>query len=83
MVSNFNYKSIEWKKKRAEILIRDKFLCQVGLPECTVIASQVHHINSVYYNSNIAFADWNLISTCHECHKLLCKASKRSGIIEN
>ena len=74
---DFNYESIEWKKKRAEILIRDKFLCQSGLPKCNEIASHVHHINSAYYASELACEDWNLISLCGDCHVAISKAAKR------
>lgn len=59
------YKDTRWKKKRLEILKRDKHKCQI----CGCDAQDVHHIK--YINSYNA--PWNiendyLVSLCKKCH---------------
>ncbi|SET55818.1 HNH endonuclease [Natronincola peptidivorans] len=63
------YKSIEWIKKRAEILLRDNNECQkckkkglFSLAEC------VHHIKHLKSHPELALTDSNLISLCNACH---------------
>ena len=65
----FNYKSTRWKKKRAAILVRDRYLCQ----ECKKYgrrrdADTVHHIEHVEDKPELAYVDSNLESLCQACH---------------
>ena len=65
----FNYKSSKWKRKRAVILRRDKYLCQ----ECKKYgrrrdAVTVHHIKHADTNPELAYTDSNLTSLCQACH---------------
>ena len=65
----FDYKSAKWKRKRAAILRRDKYLCQ----ECKKYgrcreAVTVHHIKHADTNPELAYADGNLESLCQACH---------------
>lgn len=65
----FNYKSGKWKKKRAAILRRDKYLCQ----ECRkygrrVEAVTVHHIKHADTNPELVYDSNNLVSLCNTCH---------------
>ena len=63
------HKSKRWKKKRQQILRRDKYLCQ----DCKrygkrVDATEVHHIKHVDEYPELAFESSNLISLCAACH---------------
>lgn len=65
----FNYKSTKWKKKRAAVLRRDKYLCQ----ECkkygrAKAAITVHHVKHVDVHPELAYIDSNLQSLCQACH---------------
>lgn len=56
-------KSDKWKRLRAKILERDRFLCQGCLTER---ATEVHHYS--YDNLGDEFA-WQLVSICRKCHE--------------
>ena len=63
------HKSMRWKKKREQILRRDKYLCQ----DCKrygrrVDATEVHHIKHVDEYPELAFESSNLVSLCAACH---------------
>lgn len=63
------YITTRWKRKRAAILRRDKYLCQ----DCkrygrTREAKEVHHIKHLEDHPELAYEDSNLISLCHACH---------------
>lgn len=63
------HKSMRWKKKREQILRRDKYMCQ----DCKrygkrVDATEVHHIKHVDEYPELAFDSNNLISLCAACH---------------
>jgi hypothetical protein len=58
-----NYiKSIQWKLKRDEILLRDKITCQI----CGNRATEVHHLTYKHLESEYLF---ELISLCAKCHE--------------
>lgn len=63
------YISTSWKKKRLEILERDKNECQIckskGLAEK---ADTVHHIKYLRRHPELALDDDNLMSVCDSCH---------------
>lgn len=63
------YKSIEWIRKRKDILKRDNDECQ----KCKAnggfhIAECVHHIKHLKDRPDLALVDDNLISLCYTCH---------------
>lgn len=65
----FDYKGKRWRRKRAAILRRDKYLCQ----ECKKYgrrreAVTVHHIKHVDEYPELAYSDDNLVSLCNACH---------------
>lgn len=63
------YKSKRWKKKRAVILRRDNYKCQMCIRYGkNVDAETVHHIKHVEDYPELAFVDKNLISLCNDCH---------------
>lgn len=59
------YNSIEWAKKRIEILTRDHYKCV----HCGNPANHVDHLNSARYYPQLALDNDNLISSCEPCHK--------------
>lgn len=78
------YKSVEWIKKRKQILKRDNYECQ----KCKSFgkyhkAECVHHKKHLRKAPELALTDSNLISLCNVCHneehpeKLNNKAKKR------
>lgn len=63
------YHTRQWKKKRAQILRRDKGLCRESLRYGRhVDATTVHHIYPLEEYPEWALEDWNLISLCGERH---------------
>lgn len=66
----------EWKKKREEILFRDRYRCQVCLGETRL---EVHHRN--YHNYRYAWecSSYDLITLCHNCHDLFEYNKRKSG----
>jgi 5-methylcytosine-specific restriction endonuclease McrA len=68
MANNF-YKSPAWKRKRANILRRDGYMCR----ECkrygkTTEATTVHHINPLENYPELKLVNENLLSLCGACH---------------
>lgn len=64
------YKSGKWKKKRENILRRDKYQCR----ECkrygkTTLATIVHHIFPLEFFPELKLVNENLISLCSKCHE--------------
>lgn len=61
-----------WQKKRHEIKIRDKFLCQNclknGLYQFNKL--EVHHISPISISWNKRLKNNNLITLCSTCHKM-------------
>lgn len=64
--------SFEWKSKRAQILIRDKYKCTEKRPGCTYHATEVHHLT--YRNVGNEPLD-DLTSVCHHCHEAITRDS--------
>lgn len=61
---NTYLKSDNWKRKRAIVLKRDNFKCQI----CGAPATQVHH--KKYYKNALGKEHIeHLISVCNKCHK--------------
>ena len=65
----FDYNSPRWRRKRAAILRRDQYQCQM----CRRYgrrrqATTVHHIKHADEFPELAFVDDNLISLCEDCH---------------
>ena len=60
-----------WQKKRQEIKIRDKYLCQYcknkGIYQFNKL--EVHHILPISRSWNKRLKNSNLITLCHLCHK--------------
>jgi 5-methylcytosine-specific restriction protein A len=74
------YESKAWRKLRKEILISDKYECQVCKAKGFYIkANTVHHINYIKLHPELALDKFykdddgnvkrNLISLCHLCHE--------------
>lgn len=73
------YHSDRWKRKRAQILRRDKYRCR----ECarygrTMGAATVHHMHTVEDAPQYAFASWNLLSLCTACHNKMHDRTTRA-----
>lgn len=80
------YNSKRWKRKRLDILVRDKFECQdcverlraaalegrhlTGNDVKICRAVEVHHIKELKEYPELAYDDDNLISLCTQCHNL-------------
>ena len=67
-----DYNDKRWKRKRVSILRRDLFMCR----ECKrygkrIDATMVHHIYPALEHPEWAFASWNLISLCNDCHEAM------------
>ena len=71
------YNKRTWKRKRAIILRRDKYLCR----NCKrygrkVGATTVHHMIPLSVDSSLAMCSNNLLSLCNKCHE---KMHDRTG----
>ena len=63
------YKSMDWQRKRAEIIARDNYECQrckrmgrVGPGE------MVHHVVHLKDEPTLGLCDSNLVTLCNRCH---------------
>ena len=70
------YNSVAWRKKRAYILLRDKYQCQHCKGKVTP-ANEVHHIKELRTHRHLALVDSNLISLCRPCHEATKDYSKK------
>ena len=64
----------EWRKKRKQILERDRHLCQRCLIKYNILNTSqptVHHIKSRKNHPELAFEDSNLMCLCDTCNKQL------------
>lgn len=77
------YCSTAWRRKRAEILRRDKYECQICKSRGKYRRAElVHHVNHLKDRPDLALADTypgedgqerrQLISVCKECHETVC-----------
>lgn len=67
-----DYQSKRWQKKRAKILRRDKYICQLSKRYGKIRqANTVHHIFPVEYFPEYQWEEWNMISICNEEHNAL------------
>lgn len=62
-----------WRKIRAWVLVRDRYVCQVRLPGCTTKATQVHHTAGKKYGDDPA----QLVAACRSCNLRIGDPSKR------
>ncbi|MBW2093248.1 MAG: HNH endonuclease [Deltaproteobacteria bacterium] len=63
------YDSRVWKAKKAEILRRDFYLCQVCGINCSKL--EIHHILPYCKFPDLRLDNDNLITVCHACHAKL------------
>lgn len=67
---NSFYKSKDWERIRASVLIRDKYMCQGCKAAGKMENAQcVHHIFPLQIYPEYAKERWNLISLCNKCHE--------------
>ena len=65
----FDYDSAKWKHKRAVILRRDGYRCQICKRYGRAReATEVHHIKHADEFPELAYDNGNLVSLCHACH---------------
>lgn len=63
------YKSKDWERIRASILIRDKYRCKACEAGGRMVNAEcVHHIFPYQFYPEYAKERWNLISLCNICH---------------
>jgi 5-methylcytosine-specific restriction endonuclease McrA len=53
-----------WRKIRAAVLIRDHRRCQLRLPGCTTLATEVHHTLGKTMGDDVA----HLVAACRPCN---------------
>ena len=64
------YHTHKWRKKREEILKRDRHSCQVCRSRGKYTrANTVHHIRHLKDEPELALTDENLVSLCASCHE--------------
>lgn len=67
-----NYKKKRWKRKREQILRRDKYLCQISIRYGKQVeADTVHHIFPIEFYPDLKYLNWNLISLSRAEHNKL------------
>ena len=66
------YRTYAWKKKRLQILARDKHACQECRKQGRYSKAEiVHHIKHLQDEPGLALTDDNLESVCKGCHEKL------------
>jgi len=69
---SYFYATPRWKKKRAKILRRDKYMCQESLRYGKrTDADTVHHIYPLSEYPEYGYCDWNLISLSSKAHNAM------------
>lgn len=54
-----------WRKVRTQVLERDAHRCQLRLPGCTTLATQVHHLTAREASGDNPAA---LVAACRSCN---------------
>jgi hypothetical protein len=70
-------KSAEWADRRAKVLKRDRFACQLHQRGCTRLAEQVHHLTYERVGDEPLE---DLISVCVHCHDIVTEDSRQQRI---
>lgn len=66
-----------WRRMRARVLHRDKYLCQLRLPGCTIKATQVHHV----LGRSVSGDDPRyLVASCRSCNLLVGDPTKSENV---
>lgn len=75
------YKSKEWIRERDKAKERDIGLCQICLHNKRFTKSDVvHHIVEITEDEDGRLEQYNLISLCNSCHKLVHGSYKRGKV---
>ena len=69
-------KSEKWRRKRARVLVRDKYVCQAAMDGCVRSATEVHHLTYRHVFDEPLF---DLIAVCWRCHEKIT-AIDRDGV---
>jgi 5-methylcytosine-specific restriction endonuclease McrA len=66
------YKTTKWKRKRAVVMRRDKYMCQESKRYGkTEPATTVHHIYPLELYPELALVDWNLVALSDKRHNMM------------
>jgi 5-methylcytosine-specific restriction endonuclease McrA len=64
----------QWRRIRAAVLARDRNLCQVGLPGCTITATCVHHtVGRAVSGDDPRY----LVAACQSCNLRIGEPGRR------
>lgn len=70
------YTTRAWRNLRPRIFERDGGICQVGLPGCTKMATQVDHIHPIVYGG-APYDETNLRASCAKCNSTRANKARR------
>lgn len=66
------YQTTKWRRKREQILKRDKYQCTICKRYGKMRqAAVVHHIKPLQEYPELAWDDDNLTSLCRKCHEMV------------
>ncbi|WP_411860755.1 HNH endonuclease [Mammaliicoccus sciuri] len=73
--TNEFYHSSEWRKRRKQVLLRDKYMCQMCLQHGVITNRNliVHHKIELKQDWSKRLAMDNLETVCRECHNKIHK----------
>lgn len=76
-IAEYNVKSANWRRVRAEIIRRDNGCCVLCYVRGKIEYKQlqVHHIVKRINNLDLSFEESNLVTVCRSCHEELEKIS--------
>jgi 5-methylcytosine-specific restriction protein A len=66
-----------WNQRRARVLSRDGFECQLRGPRCAVLATEVDHVLNVANGGTDDMS--NLVSACTPCHRDKSQREAQAG----